>query len=175
MPLKEVVGGIYSLQPLPSRCLFLLAIGTPDSPVVHRTTTAHCPVCATSVRPLGFGATWPLEPLSYSCTRQSGATPDISGALWHTLFTLQSTVGARLALLRWLTGHVRCTPDSPVNYSEALPRETREWLVRVLLGLVHRTLSCAPLAAHSQVFAPNLFESPTEFLSWFVLNLMHVR
>jgi hypothetical protein len=24
-------------------------------------------------------------------------------------------------------------------------------------------------------FAPNLFESPTEFLSWFVLNLMHLR
>jgi hypothetical protein len=24
-------------------------------------------------------------------------------------------------------------------------------------------------------FAPNLFESPTEFLSWFILNLMHLR
>jgi hypothetical protein len=41
MPLKEVVGGIYSLQPLPSRWLFLLAMGTPDSPVVHRTGTVH--------------------------------------------------------------------------------------------------------------------------------------
>jgi hypothetical protein len=30
MPLKEVVGGIYSLQPLPGRWLFLLAMGTPD-------------------------------------------------------------------------------------------------------------------------------------------------
>jgi hypothetical protein len=57
MPLKEVVGGIYSLQPLPSRWLFLLAMGTPDSPVVHRLATVHCPVRATLARPLGFGAT----------------------------------------------------------------------------------------------------------------------
>jgi hypothetical protein len=54
--LKEVVGGIYSLQPLPSHWLILLAMGTPDSPVVHRTGTVHCPVHATSARPLGFGA-----------------------------------------------------------------------------------------------------------------------
>jgi hypothetical protein len=59
--------------------------------------------------------------------------------------------------------------------SGAHPSKTREWSVRVELGLGHRTLSGAPLAAHSQVFAPNLFESPTEFLSWFVLNLMHLR
>jgi hypothetical protein len=31
----------------------------------------------------------------------------------------QSTVGRSCPLLRWLTGHVRCTPDSPVNYSGA--------------------------------------------------------
>jgi hypothetical protein len=36
MPLTEVVGGIYSLQPHPSCWLFLLAMGTPDSPVAHR-------------------------------------------------------------------------------------------------------------------------------------------
>jgi hypothetical protein len=46
MALKEVVGGIYSLQPLPSRWVFLLAMGTPDSPMVHRTGTVHCPVPA---------------------------------------------------------------------------------------------------------------------------------
>jgi hypothetical protein len=55
--MKEVVGGIYSLQPLPSRWLFLLAMGTPDSPVVHRTGTVHYPVRATSARPLGIGVT----------------------------------------------------------------------------------------------------------------------
>jgi hypothetical protein len=52
----EVVGGIYSLQPLPSRWLTLLSMGAPDSPVAYRTTTVHCPVRATSACPLGFGA-----------------------------------------------------------------------------------------------------------------------
>jgi hypothetical protein len=55
--LKEVVGGIYSLQPLPSRWLFVLLMDTLDSPVLHQTGTVHCPVCAMSARPLGFGAT----------------------------------------------------------------------------------------------------------------------
>jgi hypothetical protein len=72
----EVVAGIYSLQPLPSRWLTLLSMGTPDSPVAHRTIIVHCPVCAMSARPLGFRAGRPLEPLSCSCTGQSGATPD---------------------------------------------------------------------------------------------------
>jgi hypothetical protein len=45
--------------------------------------------------------------------------------------------------------------------SERVPGKTREWLIWVMLGLGHRTLSVAPLAAHSQVFAPNLVESPT--------------
>ena len=40
--------GIYILQPLPSRWLFLLAMGTPDSPVVHWTATVHYLVRATS-------------------------------------------------------------------------------------------------------------------------------
>jgi hypothetical protein len=31
MALNEVVGGIYSPQPLPSRWLFLLAMGAPDT------------------------------------------------------------------------------------------------------------------------------------------------
>jgi hypothetical protein len=51
MPLKEVVGGIYSLQLLPSRWPSLLAMGIPDSPVVQRTRTVHCPVRATSAHP----------------------------------------------------------------------------------------------------------------------------
>jgi hypothetical protein len=48
--------GIYSFQPLPSRWLSLLAMGTPDSPVAHRTGTVHSPVRAMSARLLGFGA-----------------------------------------------------------------------------------------------------------------------
>jgi hypothetical protein len=51
----EVVGSIYNLQPLPSCWLTLLSMGTPDSPVVHR--TLHCSLsgaCYVS-RLLGFG------------------------------------------------------------------------------------------------------------------------
>jgi hypothetical protein len=135
---RRWLGGIYSLQPLPSRWLSLLSMDTPDSPVVHRSGTVHCPVCATSARPLGFVAVDRWSPLSCSCTGQSGATPDMSGVLWLLSCTVhfwQSTVGAKLPLLCWLTGHVWCTPDSSVNYSEARPGKTRAWLVRVELGL----------------------------------------
>jgi hypothetical protein len=113
-------------------------------------------------------ARWGLERLtvgvllSCSCNRQSGGTPDMSGEFWlcsltsnFALHTFAVDRWHRLPLLRWLTGHVRCTPDSPVNYSGACPGKSREWPVRVVLGLGHRTLSGAPLAAHSQVVAPN--------------------
>jgi hypothetical protein len=75
------MGGIYSLQPLPSRWLSLLAMGTPDSPVVQQTATDHCPVRATSARPLGFGAVDCWNPLSFYCTGQSGGTPNMYGDL----------------------------------------------------------------------------------------------
>jgi hypothetical protein len=77
----EVVGGIYSLQPLPSRWLTLLSMSAPDSPVAHRTTIVHCPVRATSARPLGFGAVDHWNPLSFCCTGQSSATLDMFGDL----------------------------------------------------------------------------------------------
>jgi hypothetical protein len=42
-------------------------------------------------------------------------------------------------------------------------------------GLVHRIVFGAPLGTTLSCLAPNLIVSPTEFLSWFVLNLMHLR
>jgi hypothetical protein len=71
------LGGIYSPQPLPSHWQRLLAMGIPNSLVRHRTSTVHCPVRAMSARPLGFGAVDHWRRLSFCCTRQSGATPDI--------------------------------------------------------------------------------------------------
>jgi hypothetical protein len=71
MALNEVVGGIYSPQPLSSRWLTLLSMGAPDSPVAHRTVTVHCPVRATSARPLGFGAVDRWSALYFCCTGQS--------------------------------------------------------------------------------------------------------
>jgi hypothetical protein len=89
---RRWLGGIYSLQPLPSHWLFLLAMGTPDSPVVHRIGTVHCPVRATSPRPLGFGVVDRYSCLSYSCTRQSSGTPDMSGAFWLRSLTSDFTM-----------------------------------------------------------------------------------
>jgi hypothetical protein len=145
------LGGIYILQPLPSRWLVLLAMDTPDSRVAHWTGTVHCSVRATSAHHLGFGADDRWNPLSCSCTGQS--VPHQTCPMRSDFFVLtfaeyysllQLTVGARLPLLRWLAGYFRCTSDSPVNYSGARLEETREWLVGVLLGLVDRTLSDAP-------------------------------
>jgi hypothetical protein len=59
-----------------------------------------------------------------------------------------------------------------VNYSGARPEETREWLVRGMRGL--RTVAGAPLGNTLLVLLQFLIESLTEFLSWFVLNLMHL-
>jgi hypothetical protein len=74
--MNEVVGGIYSPQPLPSHWQRLLAMGAPDSPVRHQTVTVHCPVSATSAQTLGFGAVDRWRCLLSCCTGQSGATPD---------------------------------------------------------------------------------------------------
>jgi hypothetical protein len=186
MQLKEVVGGIYSIQPISSRWLVLRAMGTTDSPVAHRTTTVHCPVRATSARLLGFGASWPLEPLFCSSTRQSGGTPDMTGDLWLccsdfcrelfiTVHFCSQPLTRQWPLLRWLTGHVWCTLDSSLNYSGARLENSREWPVRLVEGLVHRTMSGAPLGSTLSRLAPNLIVSPTVFLSWFALNLMHLR
>jgi hypothetical protein len=70
--MDEVVGGIYSPQPFPSRWQRLLVMSAPDSPVRHRTDNVHCPVHATSARPLGFGAVDHWSVLSSCCTGQSG-------------------------------------------------------------------------------------------------------
>jgi hypothetical protein len=171
--------GIYSLQPLPSCWLSLLAMGTPDSPVANRTCTVHCVVRATSARSLGFGAGWPLEPLSCSCTGQSGAfwllCSDSCAHCSLNYLLLQSTIAPS----------DRCSAGSPdmsgahrivwwilAERAQRIPESgwfalSRAWCIG------HCPMR--HLAAHSPVFAPNLFESPTEFLSWFVLNLMHLR
>jgi hypothetical protein len=137
-------------------------MGTPDNPVAHQTITVHCPVRATSARPLGFGVVDRWSRLSFCCTGQSGgATPDslvtydFYAALFGTVPLRSRPMARRESLLRWLTGQCSATPDSPVNYSGARPEETREWLVGWVPGLVHRTVSGAPKAAHSKSFCSN--------------------
>jgi hypothetical protein len=71
------LGGIYSLQPFPSRWLVLLAMGTPDS----RWRTGQ-PLFIVRCAPRQC-ACWGLERVDRwsSWTGQSGATPDMSGDL----------------------------------------------------------------------------------------------
>jgi hypothetical protein len=72
----EVVGGIYSLQPLPSRWLTLLSMGTPDNPVMHRTLHRSLSGACHVSRPLGFGAIDCCSLPSSCGTGQSGGTTD---------------------------------------------------------------------------------------------------
>jgi hypothetical protein len=133
-----------------------------------RHSTIHCPVRATSAR------RWGLEWLTVEALCPVAA-PDSSVAhqtcpvrsdfaAWHLTsalcaFTVHAVdVERRLPLLSWLTGHVRCTPGSWVNYSGASLRKPREWAVCLVLGL-----GCP--VRHWQhtlkFFAPNFVESPT--------------
>jgi hypothetical protein len=166
----------YSLQTLPSRWLILLAMGTPDSPVAHRTGIVHCPVLATSARPLGFGVTWPLESLHQTVWCH---TEHVRWPLTSVLWLLPRTVHF---CNRPLTLSDRCSAGSP-DMSGA--HRTVRWIIaehaqkKPESGMsaawctVHRPMRHRQHTLES--FAPNLFVSPTGFLSWFVLNLMHLR
>jgi hypothetical protein len=113
------LGGIYSPQPLLSRWLFLLAMGTLNSPVAHRTITVHCSVSAMSARPLGFGAVDRWSPLPFAapdspvahqtCPVTSDFAALTSARYCSSLFIC--------AVDRWRVGS-RCSdgsPDSPVH------------------------------------------------------------
>lgn len=108
----------------------------------------------------------------------SPMTPDFAAltSARHCSY-LQATVGAQGVIAPLTHRTVRCTPDNLVNYSGASPLNSREWLVRLCTGMsgAYRTLSDVPLGSTLSCLAPNLIVSPTEFLSWFVLNLMHLR
>jgi hypothetical protein len=113
--MNEVVGGIYSPQSLHSRWQSLLAMGTPDSPVAHRTITVHYPVRAMLARLLGFGVVDRWSRLSFCCTGQSGELSLLRSNFCrdtvHHCSSAQSTVGAQGAvaplahqIVRWHTG-----------------------------------------------------------------------
>jgi hypothetical protein len=153
--------------------------------VVHQTVTVNCLVRATSMRSLGFGVVHRWSPLSFCCTGQSGATPDspvtsdfcpLTSActVWHCTL-LKSTIGAQVVIAPLAHRTVRCTPDSPVNYSGTCPLNSQECLV--CCARAWCTGHCLVRQRQHTVspFAPILIVSPTEFLSWFMLNLIHLR
>jgi hypothetical protein len=169
---RRWLGVIYSLQPLPSCWLFLLAMGIPNSPVAHQTCTVHCPVCAMSARSLGFGAVDRWNPLPSSGTGLSGGTPDMSGAFWlRHLTSARALFAFTVHCSRPLALGYRCSVGSP-DMSGA--HRTVRWIIA----------ECAKKKPESEVFescsawctghcpvrhlqhtlnsfAPNLFESPT--------------
>jgi hypothetical protein len=105
----------------------------------------------------------------------SPVTSDFCDGTVHYCSSAQSAVGAQGAVAPLAHRTVWCTPDSPVNYSGERPAETREWPIWKCTGLVHRIVSGAPQISTLYVLLQFLIESLTEFLSWFVLNLMHLR
>jgi hypothetical protein len=87
----------------------------------------------------------PSLPSVVGRTGQSGAHRTLSGARFPSL---DSTVDRCRSGSRWRTGHVRCTPDSPVPSSD-------RWLTHVSRAdsaadrwpyrpLAHRTVRCTP-------------------------------
>jgi hypothetical protein len=71
---------------------------------------------------------WPLK--SFVLLRHRTVRCVLTSQFWLMTSALstvhcspQSTVGRSWSLLRWLTRHVRCSPDSPMNYSGATPRK----------------------------------------------------
>jgi hypothetical protein len=121
------LGGIYSPQPPTRRWGRLLSIGAPDSPVRHRTCTIGCPVRRYVTQPLWYWSSRPLEALSSSGTRQSGAPPDMSCSLSSAPLTLRlysaRTVlhcsRVRAPLQSTVVMDSRCSagaPDSPMAH-----------------------------------------------------------
>jgi hypothetical protein len=82
----------------------------------------------------------PILPSVVGCTGQSGAHRTLSGARF---LSLNGAADRCRSESRWRTGHVRCTPDSPVPPSDRwlghvsrADRAADRWL--------HRTVWCAP-------------------------------
>jgi hypothetical protein len=79
-------------------------MGALDSLVRHRTDTVPCPVRRHVTQPLGYRAGRPLEALSSCGTGQSVAPlTSCSDFCRDIVHLLESTIGPREPLLRWLT------------------------------------------------------------------------
>jgi hypothetical protein len=128
-----------------------LSYGAPDSPV-H---TGQSGAPATSPKSLGFDR-WSSDT---GPALMSGGAPDmnyrLSGApvpaclttarFWRALNASQVAVGAEIADASLLHRTVRCTPDSPVNYSEAAEVNSRGWRVpKAALPWSTGHVRCAP-------------------------------
>jgi hypothetical protein len=176
-------GSIYSPKGQRSRCSFIWKALVAFCPWVHRTVrcTPDIQQCAISFLKR------PSRPLAIPprlAHRTVRCTPDMSGAVRRPLARatclprgrrrLRPTVGRRREpLAGWLTGQsgahrtVRCTPDSPMNYSHVAWLFSRERPVRPLSQPAeltvdwagHRTVRCYPDLTKFGQTLPNLFSS----------------
>jgi hypothetical protein len=145
-----VVGGIYSPQPPHSRWRGCLSMGTPDSPVCQ---PRHPTIRVLAVSTVGA--------LSSCRIGQSDAAPDrscsLSGApltpalpsahTVHALFTLLQTTIALVAIAPL------GAPDSPVNYSGAVPEKPEGEEFRLYGPCAPDTVRCARPGFYSFSFA----------------------
>jgi hypothetical protein len=131
-----VVGGIYSPNHQTSRLVELSVRWRTGQSGAHRT----CPVRQPRhQKPLGST----VGALSSGPAWMSGGAPDMhcrlsSAPAWACLTPAraarafnasQVAVGAEIAVAPLLHQTFRCTPDSPVNYSEAAEVNSRGWRV----------------------------------------------
>jgi hypothetical protein len=122
------LGGIYSPQPPNKPLGRLLSMGTPDSPVRHRTGTVGCPVRRHVTQPLGFRAKSTVRALSSCGTGQSGATPDISCSLSDVPLTLRLWLCAHCSsLFIWLSGF--CSRPLHKLVIAPLVHQTVRWII----------------------------------------------
>jgi hypothetical protein len=78
--LDDLNGGGWRVFIALTTILAVAGDDAPDSPVVHQTGHYSVSGACHISGPLGFGAVDRWSLLSYSCTRQSGGTLDMSGA-----------------------------------------------------------------------------------------------
>jgi hypothetical protein len=142
LPPLEVVGwgGIYSHQPNCSRWRWLLAMGSPDSPVRHRTVSGasprHPPVRAWSWSTVGGFVL--MRHRTVRCHTGQSSAPlifcsDFCRMYCSALITVRvdrcvQIVVAPLAhrIVRWCTGQSGGAPDSPVVH------RTVRWIIAEL-------------------------------------------
>jgi hypothetical protein len=114
------LGVFIASQPLLVVGWILLAMGAPDSPVHHRTVTVHCPVRATSSKPLGFGAVDHWRRLSFAAPDSLVPHRTVRWPLTLLFWLLRGTVPALTfpqSTVGWAGS--RCSagsPDSPVAH-----------------------------------------------------------
>jgi hypothetical protein len=180
IPIKEVVGGVFIASN------HFLPIGWVCYRWAHRTIRWRTGQVLFTVQCVPRQhARWGLERLTVGSlclvAAPDSSVPHRTCLMYSDFCALTSDAHCSLlftfAVDRWrqVTVAPLAHRTCPMNYSGAPLENFREWAVRVQLGLVHRTLYGALLQHTLKSFAPNLFESPTKFLSWFVLNLMHLR